>query len=252
MSDESESGPRRKSQLGWLTALLFGLGGLLFAISGHDAQGTDLRPGRYTDLAGLVEADSNRVDGLLSQVTELDAQVRFLTASVDSDEVQSLRNRAQPLRAAAGIDEITGPAVTVTLSDAAEEVINTSTQDLNLLVVHQQDIQAVVNAMWRGGAEAISIQGQRIIATTGIKCQGNAVQLAGIPYAQPYVITAVGDQANILQAIETDSYLETFLTQALQPDIRVGWNLATSSNYVMPAYVGSVSMRHAKALPTAD
>ena len=52
--------------------------------------------------------------------------------------------------------------------------------------MHQQDIQAVVNALWAGGAEAMTIQGQRVISTTGIKCVGNTVVLHGVPYSPPY------------------------------------------------------------------
>jgi len=70
------------------------------------------------------------------------------------------------------------------------------------LVVHQQDIQGVVNALWSGGAEALTIQGQRVIATTGIKCVGNTVVLHGVPYAPPYVIEAIGDQAALESALE--------------------------------------------------
>ena len=66
------------------------------------------------------------------------------------------------------------------------------TRDPLDVVVHQQDIQAVVNAMWRAGAEAVTIQGQRVISTTGIKCDGNLVSLHGVPYYPPYEI--VGDR----------------------------------------------------------
>ena len=53
----------------------------------------------------------------------------------------------------------------------------------------------MVNAMWKGGAQAVTIQGQRVVSTTGIQCIGNSVQLQGVPYSQPYVISAVGDPA---------------------------------------------------------
>ena len=71
--------------------------------------------------------------------------------------------------------------------------------------MHQQDIQAVVNAMWAGGATAVTIEGQRVITTTGIKCEGNAVQLQGVPYPQPYEIQAVGDPDAIEAALDADS-----------------------------------------------
>ena len=83
----------------------------------------------------------------------------------------------------------------VTLDDATEEAPDAYDGDPNDLVVHQQDIQAVANAMWSAGAEAVTIQGQRLISTTGIKCEGNQVTLHGLPYSPPYVIVGIGDPA---------------------------------------------------------
>ena len=73
---------------------------------------------------------------------------------------------AEQASAQAGFTPVTGPPVTVTLDDAPAS-ITADGVDPDLLVVHQQDIQAVVNALWRGGAEAMTIQGQRVISTTG-------------------------------------------------------------------------------------
>ena len=91
--------------------------------------------------------------------------------------------------------------------------------------MHQQDIQAVVNALWKGGAEAVTIQGQRVISTTGIKCEGNSVLLQGVPYPQPYVIEGVGDMGELTTAIAEDPYLQVYREQADDPDIAVGWDL---------------------------
>ena len=91
------------------------------------------------------------------------------------------------LRGAGRPDPVRGPGLTVTLDDAPERRDRLGGHATpNDLVVHQQDIQAVVNALWAGGAEAMTIQGQRVIATTGIKCVGNTVVLHGVPYSPPY------------------------------------------------------------------
>jgi len=69
------------------------------------------------------------------------------------------------------------------------------------LVVHQQDIEAVLNAMWSAGAEAIQMQDQRIIATSVPRCVGNTLLLNGRTYSPPYKITAIGDAAAIQAAL---------------------------------------------------
>ncbi len=233
---------------GWrpVTLVAFGLCGLLFVVSAVNSDGNDLRPGRYTDLASLVSTESAEVTRLNAEVTRLNAEVDLMTEAVGDKRVARLRDRAESLQGPAGLAPVTGAGVTVTLSDAPEDVINSSNQPLRLLVVHQQDIQAVVNAMWRGGAEAISVQGQRLVSTTGIKCEGNAVQLDGVPYAQPYEITAVGDQVQLLTAIEEDDLLETYRSQADRPDIAVGWDLETHTETTVPGYEGVTSMTYAK------
>ena len=71
-----------------------------------------------------------------------------LTSAVDNTQVRQLRARARSLDAPAGLVEQVGPGVTVVLTDASAEVAESSQQNPNLLVVHQQDIQAVVNALW--------------------------------------------------------------------------------------------------------
>ena len=193
-----------------MTPAVFLLSGALFVVSAANSEGTDLRPGRYTDLASLVQTESDQYDELEQQVRELDAEVTNLAAGVKDANVRRFQRKVQSLKDPAGLTPRAGPGLTVTLSDAPEEVLNSSTQDPNLLVVHQQDIQAVVNAMWKGGARAVTVQGQRIVSTTGIRCEGNSVQLQGVPYPQPYVISAVGDQAALEDAIEDDDYLDVY------------------------------------------
>ncbi len=114
--------------------------------------------------------------------------------------------------------------------------------DPNDLVVHQQDIQAVANAMWEAGATAVTIQGQRLISTTGIKCEGNQVTLHGVPYSPPYVIVGVGDQAAISAGLITDPILATYRDYTLIPGGSVTWNMATLDEAVAPAYEGLLDL----------
>jgi len=259
VSAHSHSGPAKgplsrhgqhRVARGWRagTALAFVLCGGLFIVSAQSSQGTDLRPGRYTDMAGLVRQESRDYAGLEQRRKRLERDVAALTEQVDSKRVVQAKAKVGALEPAAGFTEVRGPGVTVTLSDAPADVINSSTQDDKLLVVHQQDIQAVVNAMWSGGAQAITIQGQRVISTTGIKCQGNAVQLQGLPYSQPYVISAVGPVDELTNALLHDDYLEIYREDAALPDVSVGWDLQTETQLVAPAYSGLSDLTYAKPL----
>lgn len=248
-ADDAPARPRR-TRTGWRlgTPTVVLVCGALFVVSAANSEGTDLRPGRYTDLASLVQTESDQYAELEDRVRELNDEVDALAAAVEDDQVKRLQRSIDEMEDPAGLTPRTGPGVTVTLSDAPEEVINSTSRDLNLLVVHQQDIQAVVNAMWKGGATAVTIQGQRIVTTTGIKCEGNSVQLQGVPYPQPYVIEAVGDQASILEAITADDYLEIYRAQAAIPDISVGWGLEIADQVEAPGYTGLLDLSYAEPL----
>ncbi len=226
--------------------------GLLFAVSATSSDGTDLRPGRYRSLASVVETESRSYESLADRVTTLSAEVDALSASVVSEEAAEARERADALRDPAGLEPASGPGVRVVLSDAPDEVVDAAVaagdRNINELVVHQQDIQAVVNAMWGGGATAVTVEGQRIVTTTGIKCEGNAVQLQGIPYPEPYEIAAVGDPAAIVEALESDAYVSGYRAAAADPAVAVGWGLDLDAELQAPAYEGLLDVRYAEPL----
>jgi uncharacterized protein YlxW (UPF0749 family) len=228
------------------------LSGALFVVSAHSSEGTDLRPGRYTDLASLVRSDAGQVDALKKRVADRNDEVTTLSGSVGNKQVAKFNRRANSVKGSAGLTQVSGPGVTVTLSDAPQSTSASTPDNLNLLLVHQQDIQAVVNAMWKGGAQAITIQGQRVVSTTGIRCIGNSVQLQGVPYSQPYVISAVGDVATLADALSNDSYLQVYREDAEDPDINVGWDERVQTRVIAPAYDGLLGLSYAKVLPAGD
>ncbi|GGD11350.1 DUF881 domain-containing protein [Nocardioides daphniae] len=230
--------------------MVFLLSGTLFMVSAQNSDGTDLRPTRYTDMASIVEAETEELEELNARAAELDAEVKALTASVGDRKAQRTNARVKTMEDPAGFTPRSGAGVTVTLDDAPEEVIATAqtSDEVNEMVVHQQDIQAVVNAMWRGGAEAVTIQGQRLISTTGIKCSGNTVQLQGQPFSPPYVITAVGDQLEIYNEIQTDRAIGIYREAVADPEIAVRWDLQLEDWVTAPAFSGPVTFQYAAPL----
>jgi uncharacterized protein YlxW (UPF0749 family) len=224
--------------------------GTLFAVSALNSGGADLRPGRYTDLTAFVRTESREYDALRERVAQLTDDVAELTGQVDDADVRRLRAEARGLEGPAGMVEVTGAGLTVVLSDAPAEVAESSQQDPNRLIVHQQDIQAVVNALWHGGATAVTVQGQRVVTTTGIKCIGNSVQIQGVPYPQPYRISGVGDPAALAAAIEADDYLRLYRSDSAEPDIAVGWEETVEDDLTAPAYAGLLDITYAEPLTT--
>lgn len=238
-----------------MTALAgFAAAGFLFATSALNSHGLDLRASSVTDLDTVLRHDRARVDDLQGRVADLNAQVSRLGKQVDDRRVRRLQRRVDRLRVPAGFTAVTGPGVRVTLDDAPKDEINqiveSGTVSADTLVVHQQDIQAVVNALWAGGAEAVTVQGQRVISTTGVKCVGNTVVLQGVPYAPPYRIAAVGNPVALTQALDDSEYIAAYRTVADR--YHLTWDVRALTGFTAPAYVGTPDLRYARLGDTSS
>lgn len=219
--------------------------GLLAVTSMINARGTDLRGGRHTDLIGVVGEQRSDVRALQRDVQSLQDNVDVLSESVQGTKINQLRRQVTAAEAAASVVPMQGAGVKVTLDDAPLDQPGLDDVNPNLLVVHQQDIQAVVNALWAGGAQGISIENQRIISTTGIKCVGNTVILQQIPYAPPYRIRAVGDPMDLLAALQSSDDVENYVKYTAPP-YNLGYEVTADESIRLPAYDGPLTMKFAK------
>lgn len=229
--------------------MVFLAAGAMFVVSALNSEGSDLRPDRSSDLSSVVSDERRDAEALQARVAQLHADVQRLTSELNDPVVDQAIAKVDELKAPAGLDPVTGQGLTITLADSPKSVAQTTSQPSRYLVVHQQDIQAVVNAMWIGGAKAVTIQGQRVISTTGIKCSGNVVRLHGIPYGQPYVITAVGNQDTLFEAIMASHYLQIYRYQSALPDVQIGWDLRLDDRLTAPGYDGTLDLTYAKPVP---
>lgn len=225
------------------------IAGGLFITTGLNSGGLDLRAASVTDLGAVVRQQRERTDSLQARVAKLNEEVATLTQGVAGPDVDQLQKQVDQLRGPAGFEPVRGPGLTVVLTDAPKDEINRAIESGDVkayqLVVHQQDIQAVVNALWAGGAEAMTIQGQRVISTTGIKCVGNTVVLHGVPYAPPYRITAIGSQAALLGSLDDSSFIDAYKTYV--EAYHLGYEVQLRPEISMPGYTGSLGLRYAKA-----
>ena len=102
----------------------------------------------------------------------------------------------------------------------------------------------MVNALWAGGAEAMTIQGQRVVATTGIKCVGNTVVLHGVPYSPPYRISAIGPTQTMLSAVTASPYIQFYLEVVRQSGL--GWDVQVERDLHLPGFQGSTELEFAR------
>ena len=223
-----------------VTAAVCATAGMMIVISATHAQGTDLRPARNTDLVSLVQSQSRRNAELTRQLTSVRKDVDGLAArgTDQSDLSPDVSRESRRV----GLTAVTGPGVTVILDDAPASVAANGIEP-DLLVVHQQDIQAVVNALWSGGAEAMTIQEQRVISTTAVKCVGNTVVLHGIPYAPPYRIRAIGEPLRLHTALAGSEPIQIY--QQYVAAYGLVFREKSEGRLELPTHEGSLDLTHA-------
>lgn len=170
--------------------------GLLLATTHTVSGGAEIRRSDAPRLVDLVREAQQSTDRLTARRDALTDELdTHHGGAVDDSAVAGITQRADELAVAAGMAPVRGPGLVVTLTDAQRDAEGRFPGDASPddLVVHQQDVEAVLNAMWNAGAEAIQMQDQRIIATSAPRCVGNTLLLNGRTYSPPYVITAIGD-----------------------------------------------------------
>lgn len=226
---------------------MFVLAGGLFVTTSINSKGLDLRAASITDLPHVVAAERAHADDLQGQVSDLNKQVTSLSRQVDNAGVKKLQHQVDALRGPAGFSAVRGPGLTVVLNDAPKSEIDAATEPGGVtadeLVVHQQDIQAVVNALWAGGAEAMTIQDQRVISTTGIKCVGNTVVLHGVTYSPPYRISAIGSVTDLQTALDASDYVAAY--RSFVDTYGLGYDVQTSVALDFGGYEGASALKYA-------
>lgn len=210
----------------------------------------EARLGRSVELVELIRAEQARVNGLADKVEELSAQIAAFEGGrgADPDIVAALTAQIDQVAGPAGLTAVVGPGLVVTLTDSP--LTESSSGDLNDLVIHEQDLQAVINALWAGGAEAMSVNGQRVLATTAIRCVGNTLLLHGSVYSPPYVVRAIGDDEAMRAELGRDPAVRQF--QRAVDQHQLGFAISTQEELEIGAFTGSAALQAARPVGTAS
>ncbi|MGE2714337.1 DUF881 domain-containing protein [Mycolicibacterium litorale] len=241
---------RRRSAWRFGVPLVCLAAGLLLAATHGVSGGDEIRRSDAPRLVDLVRESQQSVDRLGAERDELAAAVDgHHGGSPGTDAAMTaITDRSAALAADAGLDPVKGPGLVVTLNDAQRDAEGRFPRDASPddLVVHQQDIQGVLNALWSAGAEGIQMQDQRIIATSAPRCVGNTLLLNGRTYSPPYVITAVGD-ARAMQAALAASPLVSLYKQYVVR-FGLGYTEEPRAEVELVGHTEPVRMQHAKPL----
>ncbi|MHB8071598.1 MAG: DUF881 domain-containing protein [Candidatus Cryosericum sp.] len=200
---------RARSRTAFLTALFVlvaGFGYLLavqfeptlnnaYVVSDQNVELVDIMKGLEAENA----QSAARIVALRRQLNDLE-----LKGAATSGEVHQLTEQLKGLRTSAGLSDVTGAGVIVTLSDSARTP--TLSDDANYFVIHDGYLRVMVNLMRRYGASAIAINDQRVLGNSPIVCAGPIILVNSSKMSPPYVITAVGDPDVLADSISQDVF----------------------------------------------
>jgi uncharacterized protein YlxW (UPF0749 family) len=219
--------------------------GVLFATSAETSKGSDLRGGRRDDLPQLIQRGNADLASSEARAADLQRSVDRATRARSRTDARLVtpQQRVDELATPAGLRKVRGPALSVSLDDAPRlpgaALPEGATPDD--VVVHQQDVQAVVNALWAGGAEAMTIMGIRVISTSAVRCVGNTLSLHGRTYSPPYLITAIGNARSMRRTLDQSSGVSLYRRAARYYNL--GYTVRTAGEVTLPGFDGPTGVR---------
>ena len=219
--------------------------GFIFAVQSRTEQsiesGLQVSSGRLGEVAYRYRAEDERQAAMRAEIADLRRQIADdeQRAAGERRVTTSLAAELDTLRTAAGLARMRGPGLAVAITDSRRPL--RPGEDPNLVLIHYSDVRAVVNMLWAAGAEAIAVNDERIISTTGLSCVGTTILCNTRRMAPPYRIVAIGDPGALMAAAQARGGI---LDQLRAFDFPV--TVTTGTDLAVPAYDGGFVYRYAK------
>ncbi|GFG73752.1 DUF881 domain-containing protein [Mycobacterium botniense] len=220
--------------------------GLLLVATHGVSGGAEIRRSDAPRLVDLVHDAQSSVKQLSAERDALSAKIDTTHGRSSDAALRAMQARAKVLAGEAGLDPVHGPGLVVSLTDAQRDPYGRFPRDASPddLVVHQQDIQAVLDALWRAGAEGIQVQDQRIIATSAPRCVGNTLLLNGRTYSPPYTISAVGNAVAMQAALAASPQVALYKQYVIR--FGLGYDEQVKADLRIVGYTEPVRMHFAQ------
>lgn len=200
---------------------------------------------------------SNRND-MIKLIHELEQQRKKLEADLEEknkalenfeqstgskeDLLKAMQGQVEKVKTEAGYTNVHGPGIIVELADSPKRP--SPKDDPFFFIIHDVDIATLVNELWASGAEAISVNSQRIVVNTSIRCVGPTVLVNSVRLASPYRIMAIGPSRELEGALRTPGGFIDYMAPSVNQGVTV--NIKRSDDIKIPGFSGSMILRYAK------
>ncbi|HEV8671126.1 MAG TPA: DUF881 domain-containing protein [Candidatus Limnocylindria bacterium] len=223
-----------------LPAVLFGL---LVSVQWRTQSERNELTVRYnTPLLDAAKTLQNEQNTLKVQLAELRADLDTIqaNASTQSGAAKDLQARIDDLKVVAGLNERTGDGVTITLDDARSTV---AAKDIEKSICHNTDLTDIVNQAWRGGAEAIAVNDERIVGSSSIYCVGSTIMVNGTLMSPPFSVVVIGPQNELLATYDDPTQLRDIKQR--RDVYGLGFRVSRATGLRVPPYRGALNVRYA-------
>lgn len=209
---------------GWSITFVCMIIGFMLAVQFRQVQDAkETLPGqRVEELAGrLVQVEEER--------DELEKQLELLRQEA---ETSTNRELISELKLQACLLPLTGEGIIIKLDDSTR--VAKPSENPNVYLIHDDDLLRVINELRAAGAEAIAVNGQRLIATSEIRCAGPTLSVNNVRSAAPYEVRAIGDKKSLENAIQMrGGVAETLKVWGIQLEVNA------ADNVYIPPYKGT-------------
>lgn len=193
-----------------------------------------------SELKDEILKTKEKYDNLYKSLEELEAklEVERNNATSNNSELASLEEEIKETNILLGFTEVTGKGVKIILQDSNIPTSN-YLEDISNLVVHDGDLIQVINGLFNVGAEAISVNNQRIISTTAIECDGSVIKINGEKVGAPFEIKAIGYPESLSNLTIPGGYLEKLENRGIIV------TLTKETELKIPKYTGTLKFNYA-------
>jgi len=191
--------------------------------------------GISTDRAKEVVDEIKQIDrereSLHKEISDLNYKLEQVTQG-KNEAIMALKSELEKTRMSAGLITVTGPGLEVVLDNPDKG--DGSRLSPGVFIIYAEDLLKVVNELWGGGAEAISINGQRIVATTEIRLAAPFININTKRVVPPYQVLAIGDPDTLANALELPGGLGEYLR-----DLGIEITVEKHQELTVPAFTGN-------------
>jgi uncharacterized protein YlxW (UPF0749 family) len=197
----------------------------------------------------IVAATISRLEAEQAELKARIADMRRRIGELQSSSAQGasslneVNGRIEQARIGSGMTALEGPGIVATLNDSTDTTVPPN-EDPGSYIIHDYDLRDVLNALWAAGAEAISLNGERLVSTSSLYCVGTTILCNATRLSPPYEVRAIGDSGALEAAVRNAPQMEKLNQRALIYDIPI--TVEQRERVEVPAYSGSVVFRHAE------